>query len=352
MQQDTLGALMRGPDWPRRLVFWASAAATLFLCLWYRLDIILLAFAGSLLAIILHACADWLDRHTPRAITHKLSYAAIVLGLVLLACLIGYWIIPSAISELNQIAKIIPESLSQVTSYLNRSGWGRYTVQTARSMVRSTGQGKQLDTVTSHIEGAIEGAVVILVVGLYGALYARGYAERLLDMVPGRHRRRVAEVSEAVIYTLRWWMIGQLIPMVVLGVATTLGLWLLHVPMALVLGFVTGAMIFVPYVGAWAAYIPTALVALTKGPHTLIYVTVLYIVIHLIEGYILTPLVQKRAVLLPPVMTILTQLFMWKVAGLLGVALATPIAAAILVLVKTLYLGEEVEPDKTATQAT
>lgn len=343
MQEDPGGSVVRDADWTKRLVFWASVAATLFLCVWYRLDIILLAFAGALLAIILHACADWLDRHTPRFITHRLSYAAIVLGICLLACLIGYWIIPSAISEINQIADIIPKSLAQVTSYLNQSGWGSYVVRTAHSVLSAAGHGQRINTVTSFVEGAVEGAIVILVVGLYGALYARGYAERLLDMFPRKYRRRVAEVSEAVTYTLRWWMIGQLIPMIVLGISTTVGLWLLHVPMALVLGFLTGAMIFVPYVGAWAAYIPTALVALTKGPHTLIYVTALYLAIHVAEGYALTPLVQKKAVLLPPVMTILSQLFMWKVAGLLGVALATPIAAALLVLVKTLYLHEEVE---------
>ena len=196
--------------------------------------------------------------------------------------------------------------------------------------------------VTSGIEEAIEGAVVILVVGFYGALYARGYAVGLLDLVPRRNRLRVAQVSQAIIYTLRWWLIGQLIPMFVLGISTAVALWLLGVPMALMLGFLTGAMVFIPYVGAWIAFVPTALVSLTRGPDTLIYVTILYLAIHIVEGYALVPLVQKRAVLLPPVITILSQLFMWKVAGLLGVAMATPIAAALLVVVKTVYLHEEV----------
>ena len=109
-------------------------------------------------------------------------------------------------------------------------------------------------------------------------------------------------------------------------------------------------MVFIPYVGAWIAFIPTALVSLTKGPDTLIYVSVLYLAIHATEGYILVPLVQNRAVLLPPVMTILSQLFMWKVAGLLGVAMATPIAAALLVVVKTVYLHEDVETSRVSTR--
>ena len=114
-------------------------------------------------------------------------------------------------------------------------------------------------------------------------------------------------------------------------------------PLAFVLGLLTGAMIFIPYVGSWIAFVPTVLVSLTKGTETTIYVVVLYLAVHAMEGYVLTPLVQKRAVLLPPVLTILSQLLLWKISGLLGVALATPIAAAALVVVKMVYLHEEVE---------
>jgi predicted PurR-regulated permease PerM len=75
----------------------------------------------------------------------------------------------------------------------------------------------------------------------------------------------------------------------------------------------------------------------------MLYVIVLYLVIHGLEGYILTPLVQRRAVRLPPVLTVLAQLFMWIITGFLGVALATPLAAVGLVLVKMLYLNERIE---------
>ena len=142
MQENPLGLVVRGADWPKRLVFWATVAASLFLCVWYRLDIILLAFAGALLAIILHACADWLERHTPRAISHRLSYAAIVIGIVVVAALIGYWIVPSAIAEIGQLAQIIPKSIAQIKQYLNQSGWGRHLVQLAQNAVSSAGQGK------------------------------------------------------------------------------------------------------------------------------------------------------------------------------------------------------------------
>ena len=343
MVDQPAGPVVANANWPRRLIFWAALAAIVFLCFWYVFEIILLAFAGALLAIILHACADWVERHTPPKIGPKLAYTATILGIVILACIVGYWIVPRAISEVGQIIDIIPKSLAQLTTYLDQTEWGRYVERTAHHVMSASNSGPRMRTVTSDIGTAVEGAIVILVVGLYGALNARGYSKGLLALFPPQKRQGVAKVSERVVYTLRWWLIGQLVPMAVLGVATMIGLWVMGVPLAFTLGLLTGVMIFIPYVGSWLAYVPTVLVSLTRGPDTAIYVTVLYLVIHGIEGYVLTPLVQKRAVLLPPVMTILAQLFMWKVTGLLGVALATPIAAAALVLVKMVYLHEDVE---------
>lgn len=343
MLDQPAGPVTGQTNWPRKLVFWASVAAIIFLCFWYVFEVILLAFAGALLAIILHACADWVEKHTPKRIGPKLSYTATVLGIVAICCAIAYWLVPNIISEAGQITKIIPQSIAQLTAYLDKTDWGRYVERAAHRMMDQSNAGPRMHTIANDVGQAIEGAIVILVVGLYGALNARDYTKGLLALIPKRKRDRVAHVSQQVIYTLRWWLIGQLIPMAVLGVVTMVGLWALGVPLAFALGLLTGVMIFIPYVGSWIAFVPTVLVGLTRGPETAIYVVVLYLAVHALEGYVLTPLVQKRAVLLPPVLTILSQLFMWKVSGLLGVALATPIAAAILVIVKVVYLHEEVE---------
>jgi predicted PurR-regulated permease PerM len=137
-------------------------------------------------------------------------------------------------------------------------------------------------------------------------------------------------------------MLGQLIPMTFLGLACMLGLWILRVPLAFTLGLFTGVMIFIPYLGALLSEIPAVLVAFERGPSTVIWVIVLYLGVHVMEGYILTPLVQKRIVRLPPILTITSQFLLWTLTGLLGVAIATPLAAAGLVLVKMLYLDEEI----------
>ncbi|HKR26967.1 MAG TPA: AI-2E family transporter, partial [Acidobacteriaceae bacterium] len=91
--------------------------------------------------------------------------------------------------------------------------------------------------------------------------------------------------------------------------------------------------------------IPSVLMGLERSPQTAIWVLVLYTILHLVEGYLLTPFVQRKAVRLPPVLTILTQYFFWNVAGILGLAMAAPLASAGIVLVKKLYLHVPVEKE-------
>jgi predicted PurR-regulated permease PerM len=97
-------------------------------------------------------------------------------------------------------------------------------------------------------------------------------------------------------------------------------------------------MLFIPYAGAIIAYLATALVAFAKGPAALLDVTCLYLGIHAAEAYVITPLAQRRAVRLPAAITIFSQLLLWKLAGVLGVVVATPLAAVCLVAVQKLYV--------------
>jgi predicted PurR-regulated permease PerM len=143
-----------------------------------------------------------------------------------------------------------------------------------------------------------------------------------------------------IAYTLRWWMVGQLVPMAVPGVGSFLGLWILGVPLALTLALFTALMLFIPYAGSLISLVPAALVALARGPMTMRWVVLIYLGVHGLEGYVVTPLAQKRAIRLPLVVTITAQLLMWNLVGLLGLVVATPLAAAIVVTIKLLYFKE------------
>jgi len=135
--------------------------------------------------------------------------------------------------------------------------------------------------------------------------------------------------------TVGRWLRGQVFTMTVHGVATLIGLLLPHIPVAFSLSLFTGTMIFIPFAGAIIAFIVVELVALSFDHGKMLIVAILFIGIHIAEGYILTPLVQKRAVYLPPVLTILSEVFM---AALFG-------SAALRVMVERLWIEQQGNPE-------
>jgi len=137
--------------------------------------------------------------------------------------------------------------------------------------------------------------------------------------------------------------VGRAILMVVNGVFTALGLWILGIPLALTLGTIAGLLNFVPNIGPIIAGVPAVLIAWTLGPVPALYVLLLYIFLQSLDGYVLTPLIQQRTVSLAPALTITAQLLFGVLAGTMGLLLATPLTAATLVLIRKLYLEDVLE---------
>ncbi len=167
-------------------------------------------------------------------------------------------------------------------------------------------------------------------------------------MVPIQKRNRAREVMETLGFTLWGWLKGTFLSMIIIGIITTVGLSVIGVPLALLLGVFAGIMEFIPNIGPFIAGVPAVLLALTVDPTKALYVVGLFVVVQSIEGYILTPLVQKHAIDLPPVLTITAQLIMGLLAGFMGLLLAMPLMAVIMVLVKMLYI-EDVLGDTSIT---
>lgn len=193
----------------------------------------------------------------------------------------------------------------------------------------------------SALADAVVDGIAILAIGAFLGSNPRFYRSGVLQLVPENRRTAATDLLDDVASTVQGWLLGQLIPMSVLGIGILVGLWVLRIPLAFTLALFTALMLFIPYAGSVLAYIPTALIAWTQGPMKVVYVTVVYLGVHIAEGYIITPLAQRHAVRLPPRVTLFSQLFMWKLAGFLGVMLATPLAAVVLVIVQKLYLKRE-----------
>ncbi len=131
--------------------------------------------------------------------------------------------------------------------------------------------------------------------------------------------------------------------MSVVGVASGVGLMLLGMPLPWALALFAFFFAFIPNIGPYIALLPAVLIGLMESPSMALYVTILYFGIQLVESYLLTPVIEKKMVSIPPALMLLWQVLMGTFAGIAGLFLATPILAALIVIVTELYVKDKLE---------
>lgn len=333
-------------------VLTAAVVVVLALFLWKIHTAILLAFAGVLLAVFLRGLARTLSHHTPLST----QWALLVVGILIIGLFVlGGWLLgPSIADQFARLTETIPRSLSDLRGHLQQYSWGQYMLQNMSSPEELfSGEQNRLSQLTGFASMVLNfffSAVLILFVGIFLSIRPGLYVDGIARLFPGKRRDRAREVMNELGDTLWYWLLGRFVAILFVFAATALGLWLLGVPLALVLGFIAGILDFVPWVGPILALLPAMLLAFTMSPTTGLYVILLYLVVQQLEGNLVTPLVQRRAVMLPEALVILALTAFGLLFGILGVFLATPLAAAALVLVKMLYI-EDVLGDKTKLPA-
>lgn len=188
--------------------------------------------------------------------------------------------------------------------------------------------------------GAIGDSAVIIFVAVFTAANPSAYRDGLLSLVPKRRRRDFADIFDDIGNMLRWWLVGQLLAITVVGTATWLLLTAIGMPSALLLGLQAGILTFIRFLGPFIGGAPIMLVAMAQGGTMIFWALGGYVLIQLVEGYLLTPLVQQRTIDLRPLIAITAMVLFSTLFGLLGLALATPLVAVILLLVLRLYVDE------------
>ncbi|HUN98048.1 MAG TPA: AI-2E family transporter, partial [Bradyrhizobium sp.] len=187
---------------------------------------------------------------------------------------------------------------------------------------------------------------VTVIAGVYLAAQPALYRTGLSKLVPHEWRDIADETIDDIGEALRLWLVGNLIEMVLIGVASTLVVWLIGLPSPLALGLIAGIAEFVPYLGPVIAAIPALLVATTQGTEALLWTALAYVLIHQAEGGLIAPLIQRQMIFIPPAVMLLGVVTMLFVFGGPAVILAAPLAVIAFVVVEKLYmrdgLGEEV----------
>lgn len=327
----------------------AVAVVVILVLIWYAIDVVLLAFIGILVAILLRAPADWLSARTGLRETWSLA----LVGITVLALLVagGTLFGRGVAGEALQLVDRIPEIVETIRERLQQTELGRRALNVAEaSGLFSGGDGQFLGRglgLLGSTFGIIANIVIVIFFAAFMAAEPRPYIEGFLFLVARNRRARVREVLHEIGRVLRRWLVGQAFLSLCVGLLTGAGLALLGAPFPVALALLAGFMEFIPYIGPFVAAVPAILVGFSESPQLALWIALLFLAIQSIESYLLAPLVQHRAVYLPPAIILFTQVLMGVIVGALGVAVATPLAAAVMVAVSMLYV-EDALGDKNA----
>jgi predicted PurR-regulated permease PerM len=317
-------------------------------------QVFVLLMLGVLISLFWGAVADWIERHT-RA-PERLALAIAILGSVGALALLIWILAPPVIEQTRKLFEQLP---TFVTS------WEAGIDTLARkfpALGDVLGPQKEHRTLTaiygqlSGVAGSIptklfemvHAAINIFAVGVMGiylSVHPALYREWLIALFPPIHRDLVRDVLADLADSLRAYIVGQLLTMTFLGAITALGLYVLNVPFWGVFGIFTGLVAIVPFFGTLLSTTLPALFVLTGtgyfgfSPlgHALLVVG-LGVVVHLIEGNIVSPLVMSKKVDLPPVLTIMAVLVIGQLLGGLGLIVALPTLAALMVIVRRILI--------------
>jgi predicted PurR-regulated permease PerM len=326
----------------------AGLAAALVLLVALAAKVLLLLFAAILVAVFLRALSSWVSRHTP--LGHGWALAVVLITLLGSSGLGGWLLAPRLSEQVQRFTAELPKAWEAVQKQVREAQWGeplrRFLPSLQKLGQQSTSALSKASAGLFSTFGVLADFVILVIVGIYLAAEPRRYVGGVVRLFPPEHRERTGQIMETLGQMLQRWLVGRVVLMVTNAIATTVGLWALGVPLPVILGILSGLLNFIPNFGPIIAAVPAVLLAFVKGPWTALYVLLFYFAYQMLDGYLFTPLVERRTVALPPALTILAQVLLGVLLGGMGVLLAVPIAAVFLVIVKMVYiediLGEKV----------
>ncbi len=322
----------------RSLIYSAGligAFIVLALLVWRLTDVVALVFASILVATTLRAIAGQIEKRTflGRRASLSVTLLFILLATVLFVLALG----SQLINQLSELWVRIPSDLAAAQDRLGLRTLGESIMQSADAggfvwnLVGAT---------TLNLAGLFGATVLVLVSGVFLAASPDMYTRGLILVVPPSIRPRIETTLHHSGEALKLWLLGQLILMLVVFVATTVGLYLVGAPSPLALGLIAGILEFIPFAGPIIAIVPALIVAYSEGWDMVLSVIVVYVVVQQLESNFLVPVVQQRTVRLPAVVALFAVLVCAILFGVLGVLLAVPISVVVLVAVKQLYVND------------
>ena len=325
-----------------------------FALLVFHANFFLLVFAGIFFAALLNFSSNWIVSRTP--IGYGLALFLVLLFMTVFLALIIIFVGPAMADQVQDMTETLPKSLKNLREEITQTSIGQALFEELPTDINALLENRE--EVMSRIVGSFSTTVgvianffIIIVTGIFLAASPAIYIQGFTKLFPVHFRPRLREVMSKTQQSLSLWMVAKLISMLVVGVFTAIGLEFLGMPMPYALALMAALFSFIPNIGPYLALAPAVLIALMQGGNMYIYVLILYFSIQIVESYFITPMIEKKMVHLPPALTLFWMVLLGIVTGILGLIMATPILAALIVIINELYVKDYLEKNKELQQA-
>jgi predicted PurR-regulated permease PerM len=210
-----------------------------------------------------------------------------------------------------------------------------------RQLGRAAGQlGGSVLPVVGGVASTLLSFIIVLFLSLYFLAEPRKYEDGAIKLFPIWYRHRVRFIIDRIDFTLRLWLQGQILLMAIVGILTWIGLALLGLEQALALGVLAGLFSFVPNFGPIAALVPSVAVGLVQAPQSIGWIVLIIYGTSFLQSQLIAPLIFQESINLPPVLVLIGQIFAAVFFGFLGIMLAVPIIAILMILVQEVYVKD------------
>ncbi|MGI9090605.1 MAG: AI-2E family transporter [Gemmatimonadaceae bacterium] len=312
-------------------------------------EVFLLLFIAIIISLYLGAVRDLLVSRL-RVPPRPAFIAAVLLTLVGVGGL--FWLlVPAVVGQTRELIQVLPRYIAGWEASIDRfvmnfPGSDGYWQPGQHRLLRvlyeqGSSYAESVAPRVFSVFGLLISVFSVFVMSIYLALQPGVYREWVIALFPPRHRDLVRDILRDVADSLRSYIVGQLTTMAALAALTAFFLWLLNVPYWLTFGVFTGSVAIVPFFGSLlSTMLPAAFVL--SGPNggtRALLVLGVGIIVHLVEGNLISPLVMSKNVELPPVLTIMSVLVIGKLLGPLGLVVAVPTLAMLMVVVRRILIN-------------
>jgi predicted PurR-regulated permease PerM len=315
--------------------------AVLLLLVWALRNVALLSFAAIITAAFLHLLGEPVGRRT--GLSERWAIVVVIVALLVLFAAAAWAVGRPMTDQLHELRNTVPRAWATVLQWLQTQPFGPRLIDWSNEDLKVPWA--RVAGVASAATVAFADAFLVALLAVYLAFDPETYRTGFLRLVPVRHRAEIGAALSASADALQRWLLGQGVTMLIVGTTVGVGLALLGMPLAGAMGLIAGVLEFVPFFGAIAWALLGTLLAFAQGPQQALYVGIFFLVIQQLEGNLVIPLVQRWAVQLPPVLSLLAVVVFGTLFGFEGVLLGTPLMVVAVTLIKKLYVEGHLEAD-------